>query len=54
VIADAGFCPDPQQLIDAFAPEFEQLLLLAAVLPQDARGQGELDAQRLEAALFGA
>jgi WS/DGAT/MGAT family acyltransferase len=53
VMADAGFCPDPQQLIDAFAPEFEQLLLLAAVLPQDALGQGELDAQRLEAVLFG-
>jgi WS/DGAT/MGAT family acyltransferase len=53
VMADAGFCPDPQQLIDAFAPEFEQLLLLAAVLPQDALGQGELDAQRFEAVLFG-
>lgn len=54
LIADAGLCPDPQRLIDGFAPEFDQLLLLAAWLPDEVRGHGDIDARDLEHALFGA
>jgi WS/DGAT/MGAT family acyltransferase len=53
VIADRRLCPDPRALIDAFAPEFERLLLLAAMLPAELLGLG-LDPDRLERALFGA
>jgi hypothetical protein len=53
VIADRRLCPDPRALIDAFAPEFERLLLLAAMLPAELFGPG-LDPDRLERALFGA
>lgn len=33
VVSDAGLCPDPQNIIDRFAPEFETLTLLALMLP---------------------
>lgn len=33
VIADSALCPDPQQIIDAFAPEFAQLLAATLMLP---------------------
>ena len=33
VITDTTLCPEPQQIIDAFAPEFEQLSLLTLMLP---------------------
>ncbi|MDD2711749.1 MAG: wax ester/triacylglycerol synthase family O-acyltransferase [Simplicispira sp.] len=33
VMTDTLLCPDPQQIIDAFAPEFEQLLWLTLLLP---------------------
>lgn len=33
LIADERLCPDPQAIIDRFEPEFEQLLLLALMLP---------------------
>ena len=33
VVADATLCPDPQAIIDQFAPEFEKLLLLSLMLP---------------------
>jgi hypothetical protein len=35
VVADAKLCPDPQKIIDRFAPEFEKLLLLTLMLPWD-------------------
>ena len=35
VVADATLCPDPQNIIDRFAPEFEKLLLLTLMLPWD-------------------
>ena len=35
VVADATLCPDPQNIIDWFAPEFEKLLLLTLMLPWD-------------------
>ena len=43
LITDSRRCPDPQQIIDRFAPQFEQLLLLALMLPwaaQASRGIG--------------
>ena len=33
VITDTAVCPDPQLIIDAFAPEFDQLSLLTLMLP---------------------
>ena len=33
LIADRARCPDPQRIVDQFAPEFESLLLLGLMLP---------------------
>ncbi|HRI17321.1 MAG TPA: wax ester/triacylglycerol synthase family O-acyltransferase [Burkholderiaceae bacterium] len=33
LITDAQLCPDPQRIIDRFAPEFEQLLMVALMMP---------------------
>jgi len=33
VITDTTPCPEPQLIIDAFAPEFDQLSLLTLMLP---------------------
>jgi len=33
VISDVDLCPDPQAIIDGFAPEFERLVLALAMLP---------------------
>jgi hypothetical protein len=33
LITDAKLCPDPDAIIQRFAPEFEQLLLVALMLP---------------------
>lgn len=33
VITDTTLCPEPQHIIDAFAPEFDQLSLLTLMLP---------------------
>ncbi len=33
VLADAALCPDPQAVVDAFAPEFERLCTLTLMLP---------------------
>jgi len=33
LITDSALCPDPQAIIDRFAPEFEKLLLLSLMLP---------------------
>jgi len=33
VITDTTLCPEPQRIIDAFQPEFEQLSLLTLMLP---------------------
>jgi diacylglycerol O-acyltransferase / wax synthase len=33
LITDAALCPQPQEIIDRFVPEFEKLLLLAMMLP---------------------
>lgn len=33
LITDEGLCPEPQEIIDRFAPEFEKLLLLGLMLP---------------------
>jgi diacylglycerol O-acyltransferase / wax synthase len=35
LIADKALCPEPQQIIDLFEPEFEKLLLVAMMLPWD-------------------
>ncbi|MDR7333719.1 wax ester/triacylglycerol synthase family O-acyltransferase [Roseateles asaccharophilus] len=33
LITDAGLCPDPEAIIENFAPEFEKLLMLALMMP---------------------
>lgn len=33
LIADEALCPDPQAIVDGFAPEFETLSLLSMMLP---------------------
>lgn len=33
VVSDAGLCPDPQNIIDRFAPEFDTLMTLTLMLP---------------------
>ena len=33
VMSDTRLCPEPQHIIDAFAPQFEQLSLLTLMLP---------------------
>lgn len=33
IISDANLCPDPQQIIDKFEPEFAKLALLTLMLP---------------------
>jgi WS/DGAT/MGAT family acyltransferase len=35
VVTDAALCPDPQAIVDRFAPEFEKLLLATLMLPWD-------------------
>ncbi len=35
VISDALLCPEPQQIIDEFEPEFAKLMMLALMLPWD-------------------
>jgi diacylglycerol O-acyltransferase len=37
LITDAELCPQPSRIIDRFAQEFEQLLLLALMLPWNSR-----------------
>jgi diacylglycerol O-acyltransferase / wax synthase len=41
LITDHKLCPHPQQIIDAFEPEFEKLLLVTMMLPWN--GQDEAD-----------
>jgi len=33
LITDSTLCPDPQAIIDNFAPEFEKLLMVSLMLP---------------------
>jgi len=40
LITDAALCDDPQAIIDRFEPEFQQLLLLALMLPWGEEGAG--------------
>ncbi len=48
VRADTALCPDPQAIVDGFAPEFERLVLALAMLPNgvlagDAPQPGEVE-----------
>ena len=38
LITDAKMCPDPEDIVENFAPEFEKLLLLALMSPWPALG----------------
>jgi diacylglycerol O-acyltransferase / wax synthase len=53
VITDTTLCPDPQLIIDGFAPEFEKLVLMLGMLPTEMFADPTLDPQAFEHALFG-
>ncbi|HEX5783198.1 MAG TPA: WS/DGAT domain-containing protein, partial [Burkholderiaceae bacterium] len=40
LITDTAMCPNPQEIIDRFAPQFEQLLWLSLMLPTAAQTEG--------------
>ena len=44
LITDEALCPEPQEIIARFAPEFEQLLLLALMLPWGEAAEREVPA----------
>jgi diacylglycerol O-acyltransferase / wax synthase len=48
LITDHSVCPEPRQIIERFAPEFEKLVLALCLLPWD----GAIDADRAEHWLF--
>ncbi|MEZ5603589.1 MAG: WS/DGAT domain-containing protein [Burkholderiaceae bacterium] len=52
VISDTALCPDPQAIIDGFAPEFERLVLALAMLPNGFLLGRELAPGELEHALL--
>ena len=41
VMSDTALCPEPQAIIDAFTPEFEQLALLTLMLPWGDEGSAD-------------
>ena len=53
VITDTRLCPEPQKIIDGFAPEFEKLVLLLAMLPAEMFNDPSIEAEQFEQALFG-
>ncbi|MBP8306276.1 MAG: wax ester/triacylglycerol synthase family O-acyltransferase [Burkholderiaceae bacterium] len=53
VMTDSRLCPEPQLIIDGFAPEFERLLLTLALLPRELLAGGPIDPRELEHRLFG-
>jgi hypothetical protein len=52
VVSDTALCPDPQAIIDGFAPEFERLVLALAMLPNGYLLGRELAPGELEHALL--
>jgi len=53
IIADTELCEQPRRIIDAFAPEFERLLLTLSMLPRELVEAGALDPREIERRLFG-
>ncbi len=52
MITDEDLCPDPQNIIDQFQPEFERLLLTLCMLPRELVDNGGLDPRQLERRLL--
>lgn len=52
VMSDTALCPDPQAIIDGFAPEFERLVLAMAMLPNGFLLEREPEPGELEHALL--
>ncbi|OJX08322.1 MAG: hypothetical protein BGO72_02875 [Burkholderiales bacterium 70-64] len=52
LMSDVALCPDPQRIIDGFAPEFERLVLALAMLPNGFLLGRELAPGELEHALL--
>ncbi len=54
LITGTLLCPDPQEIIAAFAPEFEKLVLMLGLLPSEMFMNASLDPAVFEQVLFGA
>lgn len=52
IISDIAVCPEPQRIIDEFAPEFDRLLLTLSMLPRELVQAG-MDPAEIERRLFG-
>ncbi len=52
LITDAGLVPEPQKLIDCFAPEFERLVLTLAMMPREPFLGRQVTGIEVEKALF--
>lgn len=52
LITDAGLVPDPQTVIDFFAPEFERLLTTLAMLPREPFMGRQVSGEEIDQALF--
>ena len=53
LITDTQLCAQPQRIVDAFAPEFEKLILLLSLLPAEMFLDTSVDPVVFEQALFG-
>jgi len=53
LVTDAALCPDPERVIERFAPEFEKLVLVTLMAPwpwKEAPSAGQLEQQVLATA----
>jgi len=49
LVTDKKLCADPQQIIDRFAPEFEQLVYAVLLMPWEEKADQELAERALKA-----
>jgi diacylglycerol O-acyltransferase / wax synthase len=54
LITDTVLCPDPQKIIDGFAPEFEKLMLTVMMMPRDLVVQNQWSPKEVARRIFNA
>lgn len=52
LITDSGLCPQPQRIVEGFAPEFEKLLLTVMMMPREPLLSGHWTPAEVERRLF--
>ncbi len=52
LITDTVLCPEPQKIIDGFAPEFEKLLLTVMMMPKELLVTGQWTAKEVAQRIF--